>query len=76
MGLTKVSQAASGRNLWIDPSKYPRKNPKNHVRQWATDLKVAPYKIRMLVFGLKLAPNTKKDLPSSKSVPNLRRLNL
>ena len=24
LGLTKVSQAAAGRNLWIEPSKYPR----------------------------------------------------
>ena len=31
----KVSQAAAGRNLWIDPCKYPRKYPKHHVRQWA-----------------------------------------
>ena len=35
LGLTKVFQAAVGRNLWIDPSKYPRKYPKNHARQWA-----------------------------------------
>jgi hypothetical protein len=34
-GLTKVSPAAAGRNLWVDPSKYPRKYPKYHVRQWA-----------------------------------------
>ena len=33
--LTKVSQAAAARNLWIDPSKYPRKYPKYQVRQWA-----------------------------------------
>ena len=32
-----VSQAAAGRNLWIDPSKYPSKYPKGHVRQWAID---------------------------------------
>ena len=31
--LTKVSQAAAGRNLWIDPSKYPKKYPNYHVRQ-------------------------------------------
>ena len=30
-----VSQAAAGRNLRVDPSKYPRKYPKYHVRQWA-----------------------------------------
>ena len=31
LGLTKVSQAAAGRNIWIDPSKYPRKYSKYHV---------------------------------------------
>ena len=34
---TKVSQAAAGRNFWIDPSKYPKKYPKYYVRQWAND---------------------------------------
>ena len=40
LGLTKAFQAAAGRNLWIDPRKYPRKHFKYHVRQWAyiTDL--------------------------------------
>ena len=33
LGLTKVSQAAAGRNLWIDPRKHPIKYPKYHVRQ-------------------------------------------
>ena len=31
-----ISQADAGRNLWIDPGKYPRKYPKYHVRQWAS----------------------------------------
>ena len=31
VGTTKVSQAATGRNIWIDPSKYPRKYSKYHV---------------------------------------------
>ena len=35
-GLTKVSQTTEGRNIWIDPRKYPRKYPKYHVRQWAS----------------------------------------
>ena len=35
LGLTKVSQAATGRYLWIDPSKYSKKYLKDHVRQWA-----------------------------------------
>ena len=35
--LTKVSQAATNRNLWIDPSKYPRKYRKYHVRQWTSE---------------------------------------
>ena len=30
-----VSQAAAGRNLRIDPSKYPRKYSKYDVKQWA-----------------------------------------
>ena len=30
-----VFQAAAGRNLRIDPSKYPRKYSKYDVRQWA-----------------------------------------
>ena len=30
LGLTKVSQAAAGRNLWIDPNRYLRKYPKYH----------------------------------------------
>ena len=37
LGLTKVSQAAVGRNPWIDQSKYPRNYPKNHVRHWANE---------------------------------------
>ena len=36
LGLTKVFQSTAGRNLWIDPSKYPRKYSNYHVRQWAT----------------------------------------
>ena len=36
MGLTKVSQATAGRNLWIVSSKYPRKYPQYYVRQWAS----------------------------------------
>ena len=31
VGTTKVSQATTGRNIWIDPSKYPRKYSKYHV---------------------------------------------
>ena len=34
LGLIKFSQAASEINFWIDPSKYPRKYPKYHIRQW------------------------------------------
>ena len=33
--LTKVFQASAGRNPWIDQSKYPKKYPKNHVKQCA-----------------------------------------
>ena len=35
VGLTKVSQAAAGRNFWIHPRKNPRKYKKYHGRQWA-----------------------------------------
>ena len=51
LGKTKVSQAAAGRNLWIDPSKYPRKYPKNHVRQWANDLDNFSFKGEYRNFG-------------------------
>jgi hypothetical protein len=40
LGLTKVSQAAAGRNLWIELSKYPRKYPYFHVRHWANMTKL------------------------------------
>ena len=33
LGLTRFSQAAAGRNPWLDSSKYPKKYPKYYVRQ-------------------------------------------
>ena len=36
--LTRFSQAAAGRNPWLDSSKYPKKYPKCYVRQQANAL--------------------------------------
>ena len=38
LGLTRFSQAAAGRNPWLDSSKYPKKYPKYYVRQKANAL--------------------------------------
>ena len=57
LGLTKVSQADAGRNLWIDPSEYPSKYPKNHVRQKAFAFKSFEDVLWSLSFFL-----TNKDL--------------
>ena len=35
LGLTRFSQAAAGRNPWLDSSKYLEKHPKYYVRQQA-----------------------------------------
>ena len=34
VGNNQGFQNTAGKNLWKDPTKYPRKYPKFHIRQW------------------------------------------